>query len=348
MPTYSADQLRGLACDLLERAGVPREDALVIADTMVAANLRGVDSHGIAYLGVYLRRIRTGATNSRARLKVTREGPAYAMIDGDNGFGAVTAVFAMRRAIERSRDSGVYLSLCYNNTTFGAAFYYSLMAARAGKIGFSMCNAPPSMAPWGGKKPLIGTNPISVSFPGGKHGEIVLDMATSAAAKSKIYLAKEKGTSIPEGWALDKEGRPTTDPEKALAGGLLMPLGGPKGYGLALTVDLLCGALSGAGACDRVQSLHHALDRGQNVSFLVGAIDPECFGGLSALVGEAERVGDLVHSCPPADGYAAVMLPGEPEASTERKRLVEGIPVPEPVIEEIKAEARHFNAEVRL
>lgn len=348
MLQYSADQLRGLACELLERAGVSRENAQVIADTMIAANLRGVDSHGIAYLGIYLRRIRTGATNPKAEIKVTKEGPAYAMIDGDNGFGAVTATFAVRRAIERSQHSGVYFALCYNNTTFGAAFYYSRMAARAGRIGFSICNAPPSMAPWGGKKALIGTNPISVSFPAGKHGEMVLDMATSAAAKSKIYLAKEKGTSIPEGWALDKDGRPTTDPEKALSGGFVMPLGGPKGYGLALAVDLLCGALSGAGSCDKVQSLHHALDRGQNVSFLVGAINPECFGGLETLVGEVERVGDLVHACPPADGYTSVMMPGEPEATTEKRRLVEGIPVPESVIEEIKTEARYFDAEVRL
>lgn len=341
------ERLRRIVEELFVRASVEPDNAALLADTIIEANMRGVDSHGIAALGIYLRRIRTGATNPRPRPRIIKEGVASVLIDGDNGLGAITARFAMEKAIARCQDTAVFLACCFNNTTFGAAFYYSKMAALEGKIGFALCNAPPSMAPWGGKKALLGTNPISVALPKRVGVPIVLDMATSAAAKSKIYLAKERGEPIPPGWALDKDGKPTTDPEEALKG-LVMPLGGAKGYGLSLVVDLLCGGLSGGGCLDKVMSLHRSLDRGQNVSFALGAIDPQWFGGLSEFIAIVDEVVDKIHSCPVADGFDQIYLPGEIEERIRKVREREGIPVPRAVIEEIASEASYLGMEVDL
>ncbi|MFO7173337.1 MAG: Ldh family oxidoreductase [Bacillota bacterium] len=340
-----ADRLRAEVARLLTAAGLTEADARTVAESMVEASLRGVDSHGVAALGTYLRRLRAGATNPRPQVRIVRSGPAYILVDGDNGLGAIAGTFAMERAIAGCRQTGIFLALCMNNTTLGAAFYYARMAALHGLVGITLSNAPPSMAPWGGRRPLLGTNPLSVAVPRREGEPIILDMATSAAAKSKIYLAREKGTPIPEGWALDPEGRPTTDPEKALKG-LLMPLGGPKGYGLSLCIDLLTGALSGGGCMDKVASLHHGLDRGQNVSFLLAAIDPEHFAGQDRFLAEVEEVVAKVHGCPPAAGSPGVFLPGELEARTRQERLERGIPIPAKVAAEIRQEAAAFGMEV--
>lgn len=160
----------------------------------------------------------------------------------------------------------------------------------------------------------------------------------------KIYLARDKGQQIPPGWALDSEGRETTDPEAALRGGFVMPLGGAKGYGLSLMVDLLTGGLTGAGCMAKIGSLHHALDRPQNVSFSLLAIDPEAFGG--GFFDVVEQVADWVHTCPPAAGVSEVVLPGEFEARTKAQRLKEGISVPAKIVEEIRSEAAELGVEV--
>lgn len=340
-------RLRETVEKLLIQASVTPENARFVTDTIIEANMRGVDSHGVAALPIYLKRIRVGATNPRPQPRIVKQGIATVLIDGDNGLGAISARMAMEQAVTRCEETGVFLASCFNNTTFGAAFYYSKMAALRGKIGFAICNAPPSMAPWGGKKMLLGTNPISVAVPGRQGAAIVLDMATSAAAKSKIYLAKERGEAIPPGWALDKNGKPTTDPDEALQG-LVMPLGGAKGYGLSLIVDLLCGGLSGGGCLDRVMSLHNSLDRGQNVSFTLGAIDPGWFGGSSEFIDIVDEVADKIHSCPVADGFKQVYLPGEIEEGIRKVRQKEGIPVPRSVLAQISSEASYLGMEVDL
>lgn len=346
--TLRADTLNQLTIRLLTAAGLNPDDARTVADTIVEATLRGVDTHGVAALPTYLRRIRAGATNPRPQVRVTRQGTAYAVIDADNGLGAIAATAGMRMAMDHARSTGIFAAACHNATTFGAAFYYSQMAAREGLIGIAISNAPPSMAPWGGKKPLLGTNPISCAFPRRNGPPIILDMATSAAAKSKIYLARDRGERIPEGWALDSEGRPTTDPEAALNGGLVMPLGGPKGYGLSLAVDLLTGALTGAGCLDTVNSLHHALDRPQNVSFLLMAIDPGHFAPEGRFLDVVEHVAEAIHRNPPAAGSSGIFLPGELEDRTRAARLQEGIPVAPKIIAEIRREAEALGVEVDL
>ncbi|NPV69237.1 MAG: Ldh family oxidoreductase [Firmicutes bacterium] len=337
--------LRRVCEEVLVGAGVCADDAATVADTIVEANLSGVDSHGVSVLPTYLKRLRAGATNPRPRVAIVREGASFAVYDGDNGLGAITAVRAMRRAVEEAREKGAYLCLCRNNTTFGAAFYYSMMAAGEGMIGVTMCNAPPSVAPWGGRVFLLGTNPVSIAVPAGDQPPIVLDMATSAAAKSKIYLARDRGEPIPPGWAVDSEGRSTTDPEEALKGALL-PLGGHKGYGISLMVDILAGALSGAGCLDGVGSLHHRMDRGQNVGFLLAAVNPAVISGDGCFEEAVRAVAAKVRSCPPAKGTERVLLPGEIEEETKRRRLADGIPVPRQVVADLEKEAGEMGIRV--
>lgn len=339
--------LKAEAKRLFLLAGLQEGDADLVAETLIEANLRGVDSHGFAALPTYLRRLREGGTNPQARPRVVREGETWALIDGDNGIGMVTAVLAMNKALEKAREYAVGVSLCYNNTTFGAAFYYTWLAAYRGMIGIALSNAPPSMPPWGGKKALLGTNPVSLAFPRRDKEPIIVDMATSAAAKQKIYRALELGREIPEGWALDKNGNPTTNPAKALEG-LIMPLGGIKGYALALAVDLLCGGLSGGGCMDAVRSLSKEAGSPQNVSFLLAALDPDKFCGYQRYYELVEEIAEKIHQCPRVEGVDTIYLPGEIEEKTRAERLNEGIPVPGKVLEELKMEARALGGEIHL
>lgn len=328
--------LRELIENALAAAGVARTDAVPVADSIVEANLCGVDTHGVAILPTYLKRLRSGGANPAPKVRLEKEGDSFAVFDGDNCLGAVVASRAMQKAVQEAAVKGVYTCHCRNSNTFGAAFHYPMMAARQDMIGIALCNAPPSMPPWGGKLPLLGTNPLSVAVPvKGKH-PIILDMATSAAAKSKIYLAQEKGEKIPQGWALDRDGNPTTEPAEALKG-ILLPLGGHKGYGLSLLIDILAGVLSGAGSLRQVGSLHHQTDRCQNVGFLFLALNPALIRDAGTFASAMQHFVETMKTCPPLDDGDPVLLPGELEARTRAERMASGIPVPERIMEELYA-----------
>ncbi|AEM77703.1 Ldh family oxidoreductase [Thermoanaerobacter wiegelii] len=329
------NELRKICVTLLMKWSVPKDDAETIADTIVEANLRGVDTHGVAILPTYLKRLRNGGANPNPNVKIEKEGISFCVFNGDNALGAVVAKKAMEKAIEESRSKGLFASFCRNSNTFGPAFYYSSLAAEKGMVGIAICNAPPSMPPWGGKEPLIGTNPISVAIPVKNDKPIVLDMATSAAAKSKIYLAIEKGEKIPIGWALDKEGKPTDDPKKALDG-VLLPMGGHKGYGLALIVDILAGLLSGAGFLDKVLSLHNQIDKPQNVGFLLMCLNPSLILDADKFYSSIEELRRKIKSCQTADGTEFILLPGEKEYMTKEIRLKNGIPIPESIMSQLE------------
>jgi LDH2 family malate/lactate/ureidoglycolate dehydrogenase len=225
---------------ILEKVGVPPEQARIIAEVTVEADLRGIGSHGLLRLPAYVHRVQAGLMAADTQLKVVRERGATVLLDAQGGFGQVAGVYAMNQAIERARQHGVGFVAVRNANHFGIAAYYTMMALPHRMIGIAATNAAPSMAAWGGTTPVLGTNPISVAIPTGQDVDIVLDMASSVVARGKIRAAATKGERIPLGWALDAEGRPTEDPQAALKGTLL-PIGGPKGYGLALVVDVLAG-----------------------------------------------------------------------------------------------------------
>ena len=226
---------------LLLAHGLSEEHAATVARCLVRADLRGVDTHGLQYLPHYLDRVRRGLINAKPKLTVERVTPMIGGLDGDNGFGFVVATKAMETAIEMAHEFGVGIVTARRSTHFGMAANYVLQAMDAGMIGLVFTNASPGMPPWGGRDPIIGTSPIAAGAPSNNDTPFDLDMSPAAAARGKVRRAAWRGESIPLGYALDKHGKATTDPNSALDGGVMQPIGGPKGSGLSMMMDVFCG-----------------------------------------------------------------------------------------------------------
>ncbi len=341
-----AHRLKAIAVSLLKAAGVPETDAELVADSLVEANLRGVDSHGVLNLGIYVERIRLGLVELHPTFPLLGGGSGTALIDGQNSLGQVAAMRAMELAVTKAREAGMALVGVRNTNHCGMLAYFTSRAVREGMVGFASCNAPVVMAPWGGKERLLGNNPICVAIPAGSQQPIVLDMANSVAAKGKVYAAQSRGERIPEGWALDRNGQPTTDASAALDGGSLLPLGGPKGSGLALVMDVLAGVMTGSGFSREVGSLHRQLTRGMKVGLLMGALNVESLVPLSSFRQLVDSYVQQVKGSQPAPGFARVHLPGELELESRARRSAEGIPIPQKVWEELETTARELGVEL--
>jgi ureidoglycolate dehydrogenase (NAD+) len=323
--TIDADKLAGLGRALLTQAGLSDADAATVADSLVAADLRGVASHGIMRLPIYLERMGRGLIQVRPEIQVERTGPATARLDGGAGPGQVVALAAMREAIELAREAGAGFVSVRNSSHFGAAAWYADIAAREGMIGLAFTHSEADVVPFGGARPALGTNPLAVGIPRGEgRAPLVLDMATSEVAMGKVLLAAAQGREIPSGWAVDAEGRDTTDPTRARA---VRPMSGPKGYGLALVVEVLAGVLAGARTGDQLKRMYDDFDGPQGVGHLLGAIDVGRFiePGLFA-AGLEDLLGRLV-AVPPADGFDEVLLPGDVELRAEERHRAEGVPL---------------------
>ena len=232
----SADLLRDFSQEVFEAVGLSPNDARIESEVLVWANLRGIDSHGVLRIPQYVRNVESGAMNPRTDVRIERETPASYLVEADHAFGPVVTVMAMDKVIAKARQTGVAMAFIRNTTHQGAMGYYALMAAERGLAGIAIVCNPPNMAPHGASAPGVHNSPIAIAVPANQHPPLVLDMATSVAAGGKVALAIDKGVPIPEGWALDKEGRPTTDPRRV---GALLPFGGYKGSGLALMFECL-------------------------------------------------------------------------------------------------------------
>lgn len=325
-PTLLLSQVRArdLMLESLTRLGMPAAQAAICADCFLFASLRGVDSHGIIVLFPNLaQQIKAGAVRTDAAVDVAQEAPGVVRLDGRFAAGAVIGVQAMELAIAKARDGGVGAAVAANCNHFGAASYYCCLAAAQGLIGLAMCDAYPNVAPYGGAAALHGTNPIAYAVPVEGRQPIVLDIATSVVAHGQVAKARRRGQAIPAGWALDREGRPTTDPTNAT---LLLPFGGHKGYGLALLVDVLCAALAGSYiTLERREAASGGSQVGQSFFFL--ALDPAAFGTAEMFAAKIRRLVADVHSIPPIEDGARVLLPGELEAETYERRSRYGIPL---------------------
>ncbi len=328
----SAHLLTGFARDILTAAGLSGTDAATVSDCLVYADLRGVESHGVSRLPIYARRIADGNVNARPRPRVERgERRALRVIDGDNGPGAVVGRFAMEQAIAAAEDFGVGFALVRSSNHFGMGAWYAGMAAERNCLGICASNAPPTMAVWGAREVALGTNPIAIAAPAGRYGQINLDMSTSAVAKGKVLVYARKGEAIPEGWAIDIEGRPTTDAAAAMAG-VMLPLGGAKGSGLGLIVDLISGVMSGAAFGDGVADQYSVFDRPQDVGhfFIAANIDD-----MLPLDAYQRRVEDFIGGLKAkrcADGVAEILMPGESKARIARDRNTRGVEI-DPTLE---------------
>jgi LDH2 family malate/lactate/ureidoglycolate dehydrogenase len=328
------------ARSLLGAHGVPAEDAATIADCLVRAELRGVDTHGLNWLPLYLERVRRGVINVRPKLEIKRVSAVAATLDGDNGFGFVVGMRAIREAIAMARESGIGVVSARRSTHFGMAAAYAIPAVEAGLMAMIFSNASPGMPPWGGKDRMLGTNPFCMAAPGGKHRPIILDMSPAVAARGKIRRAERRGEQIPIGYALDAQGRATTDPKAALAGGVVLPIGTYKGSGISLFMDIFGGVISGAGFGGDVGDQSKDFNRPQDVGHFFLAMKPNLFISEEEYRARIDTLVERVHAAPRADGFAEILLPGEPEDRIEAERRRTGIPYASTEVAALQEEAK--------
>ncbi len=299
--------------DILSRlleVGVPNNQAEVVADCFATADEYGVTSHGVNVLPSHIDKVLNpnGGYNISPSLEIIRETPSFAVIDGDNGIGPVVADYCMNYAVKKAREVGVFHVFSRNNNTFGPAFYYPLKAAEKGFIGILFSNTPAQMAPFGGKEKMLGTNPFAVVVPVPGSDPIIVDMATSVVAKSKFKQYKEQGKQLPDGWALDVNGLPTNDPDEGMKG-LVQPMAGFKGYGIAMVIDIISGLISGAAFLNKVGRFYSTEGKCMNVGFCCIAMEPHMILGEEYDNIINEYVATLRNSERVVD--APIVLPGD-------------------------------------
>ncbi|MFN7090192.1 MAG: Ldh family oxidoreductase [Allorhizobium sp.] len=322
-----ADLLKATVTQIFAATGVPAKDAALVADSLVLADLRGVSTHGISRLAIYAERIRRGVVSAEPQMRVTRPMPAAVHIDGDNGLGFLVMRRATCEAIDCAAQCGIGIASVKNSTHFGMAATYLLQAVEAGYAAIVFTNASPSMPVWGGKTPFLGTSPFAFGAPGGPGSPpIILDMATSVVARGKIRRAAQTNEPIPSGWALDADGNETTDARRAYDG-IVLPLGGPKGSGLSLMMEVVAGVMSGSAYGGQVGDQYRTLDRPQNVGHSVIAFKPDLFLDRTSYCTRIDQLVVRAKACPPLDEAQPIQIPGEPEAARMVARLTDGIPL---------------------
>ncbi|HEY6721175.1 MAG TPA: Ldh family oxidoreductase [Burkholderiales bacterium] len=326
-PRLPADRLKRFIAEALLAAGLPVKDAATCAELMVRADLQGADGHGIFRLPQYVRRIRGGAVNVRPKVKVVREAPGMALVDGDNGMGHVVMSFATKTAIEKAKTAGVAWVGVNRSNHAGPASLYAAMPLAHDMIGlyFAVGNAN-HMAPWGGIDLLLSTNPIAVAAPGNET-PIVLDMATSVAAYGKVKTAAQRGETMPEGWMIDHQGKPLTDPKRSDEG-MLMPIGGYKGYGLALVFGLLAGTLNGAAMGSETVDFNADDVTPTNTGHAIVAISIAAFGEVDDFKRRVDKLVREIRRSKRMPGVARIWLPGEQSRAKSEERSKLGVPLP--------------------
>jgi len=327
--------------------GVPKKDAEQAADVLACADLRGIDSHGVARMYSYFGMLSEGHINPRAKIKIVRSTASTATVDGDNGLGLVVGPQANRIAMDMAEKAGSgWVAVC-NTNHFGIAGYYVLKGLERDLIGWAMTNSTKLVAPLWGAERMLGTNPIAIAFPGKKEHPIVIDLATSAAAYGKIEIARRKGEAIPTGWAINREGRNTTNPDELINGGAMLPLGserergGHKGYALAMMVDILCGALSGAnwGPFAPPFALRQEVPNrsvGKGIGHFFGAMRIDGFLDAEEFKRQIDEYIRVFRATKPAPGTNGPLIPGDPEREAEQVRRKNGVPLILPVIEDLR------------
>lgn len=325
MPVFSAPTLTRFAADILIAAGVPAHKAEITAEALVASNLRGVDSHGLQLLPFYIVQILAGEMDPLADGRVVSESGSCMVYDAQNALGQWAADVCCRHAVRMAAAQGAAIVVARESNHFGAAAWWAQKMRAAGQIGLVFCNASPIVPPWQGKEGRIGTNPICMSAP----GPWLLDMATTTVAAGKIFKAMiNRKPEIPAGWAFDSEGVPTTSTEAAYNGGMLMPLGGYKGSGLGMMVEILCSILSGGAMAGEVGGIR-IRGRANRCSQCFIAIDIARFMPVEEFSARMAQLVRTMKSTPVAPGYEEVLVAGDPEWRTEAERRRNGIPLEE-------------------
>ncbi|RDU38128.1 Ldh family oxidoreductase [Neobacillus piezotolerans] len=331
-------RLEKLVAEIFTAHTISGEDANCVAKHLVLANLRGIESHGVVRVKPYIDRLKLNLVESKNNIQIEKDFPSFCKVNGGNNLGIIVATKAVDLAINKAKATGLACVGVYNSNHCGMLADYTNKIADAGCIGFAVSNAPSSMAPWGAKAKYFGTNPLSYAIPTFTDRNIVFDMATSVVARGKITYALKNNHKIPLGWALDKHGKVTEDPEAALEG-IVLPVGGPKGSGLALLVDILSGIVSGAAFGTTIGSMKQ-VDRTQNVGHFFFAMRPDLFVEKDEFKDNVQKLKSDIKNLAKADGVEDILLPGEMEHDLMESRLQNGIPLSTVILEELAEIAR--------
>jgi LDH2 family malate/lactate/ureidoglycolate dehydrogenase len=333
---------------ILEKNGVPSDRAACVAESLVLADLRGIDTHGINRLNGYVDRIKHNILDPNPPLEFVMKAPVMAHLDARNTFGFVAGTMAIDKGIELASTFGLGVVAVKNSNHYGMAATYLMRAIKAGFGAFAFTNASRSMPAWGAKEPLLGTSPFAVGVPGGKEGDYILDMSPSVAARGKIRKAQRRGEKIPEGYALDQDGRPTTDPTAAL-NGVVLPIGGPKGSGLAIMMDIFGGLMSGASFAGEVKDQYKNMSDPQGVGHWFMVFKPDLFlDSREEFITRMDTVMVKIRNCEKAAGVERIYTPGEIERDVEAERRTGGIPYTRGEITALNTLAEEFRSCVKL
>ena len=330
---YNLDKVRQLSVKALIDSNLKRDDAELVVDSMLEADINGVSTHGIRMLHAYVDKLKNGQF-AIGKPQVVKDSPSFTVMDSNNIIGAISAAKASQICIEKAKEYGMHTVFAKNCNTFGPAFYYAEMMSKAGMIGFVCSNTPAAMPAFNGLEPMLGTNPLAFSCPSKTKGTITLDMATSIVAKSHFSTALANHEKLKEGWALDQNGNPTTDPMEAIKG-FVLPMAGFKGYGIAMAIDILSGFLSGAGYLNKVNKFYSQDGKGMNVGQMFVAINPD-------MVYEGDFLTDM-------DGYITTLrdskvmdgrviaIPGDDRVSKRSVSLKSGIELSDDTREKLES-----------
>jgi len=348
--------LLNFTVSIFRQIGCPDTDAHTAAVALLSADLRGIDSHGVARLIGYVRLQEAGRANTTPNVRIIHETPSTAVVDGDSGLGLVVAPYAMQIAIEKAEKVGTGWVSVQNSNHFGIAGYHALKAVKKEMIGIAMTNASALVAPTFSIERLLGTNPICVAVPAGEEPPFVADLATTTAANGKLEILQRKSEAAPLGWIQDKDGNPSTDPHELKTGGALLPLGGDrdhgshKGYALGAVVDILSAVLSGANYGPWVPPFPAYVPMptgmpGKGIGHFFGAMRIDAFRPADEFKHHMDKWIRRFRSATPAPGHEKVLIPGDPEREMETERLAQGIPLLPAVVEDLKALASKLNVE---
>ncbi len=328
------ERLTAFAAACLEKLALAPSDARLVAETLVAANVRGVDSHGIVRLPHYATRLRNGSIKARPEIAVRRTGPSTAIVEGDAGMGQLVAVRAMQQAIALAAETGVGAVGARNSSHCGACAHFVELAVKQGMVGVALTHTDPIMVPPGMKRIFLGSNPIAFGAPGASGPPVIVDLSTTHAAWGKVIVARQERKPIPPDWGVDAEGRPTTDASRVVG---LAPTGAHKGYALALMVEILCAHLAGVPFGLHVTKMYGELDKPRNLGHFILALDIARFTEPGVFRSRIDAFLEEIRAQEPAEAGRRPLAPGDPERLCAERRLREGVPLGSGVIAELNA-----------
>ena len=340
----NSDELLTLVTTIFERCGMSTKDAGLLADSLVDADLKGVHSHGVLRVPEYIKKLTHDGVNPQGRPKIAQDSGACIVVDGDNSMGQIGVHFAMEQIIHRAQTTGIAAAAIRGSNHCGALAYFAAQALQHDMIGVVTTNALPTMAPWGGTERLLGINPLAIAIPAGNEFPIVYDAAFSGSSHGKIRVYHQKGLTLPEGWALDRDGVPTTDPSVAIDG-LLAPIGGFKGTGLAMIMGILSSMLSGASYGTELGNMEDGPTPGQDGHF-VSVIRVGAFEDVRRFKTRVDRAIQQIHECQLAPGFDRIYAPGEKELLNREIYRKDGIPLNTITLTDIRQAATNVSVDM--